>query len=169
MTGRDESARGRRMRGTTRSDHQPTRPRRYGAAVPVRWDHERAPGHGHRGGVRHLGAGATARQPDGGLVAGRSSAYASATIRARRARWDLEEESPLRDARGFDMSRQVADPSQLTDEDMGLANVVSPTGVYYIDHAHPEYSTPEVTNPLDIVRSGQGGGAGDARRGAASQ
>ena len=47
------------------------------------------------------------------------NAYASATVRARRARWDFEEESPLRDARGFDMSRQVADPSQLTDEDLG--------------------------------------------------
>ena len=81
------------------------------------------------------------------------NAYASATIKARRARWDFEEESPLRDARGFDMSRQVADPSQLTDEDMGLANVILTNGArLYVDHAHPEYSTPEVTTPLDIVR-----------------
>jgi Pup amidohydrolase len=81
------------------------------------------------------------------------NAYASATVRARRARWDFEEESPLRDARGFDMSRQVADPSQLTDEDMGLANVILTNGArLYVDHAHPEYSTPEVTTPLDIVR-----------------
>ncbi|MDP3889828.1 depupylase/deamidase Dop [Nocardioides sp.] len=80
------------------------------------------------------------------------NAYASATVRARRARWDFEEESPLRDARGFDMSRQVADQSQLTDEDMGLANVILTNGArLYVDHAHPEYSTPEVTNPLDIV------------------
>jgi proteasome accessory factor PafA2 len=81
------------------------------------------------------------------------NAYASATVRARRARWDFEEESPLRDARGFDMARQVADPTQLTDEDMGLANVILTNGArLYVDHAHPEYSTPEVTNPLDIVR-----------------
>ena len=81
------------------------------------------------------------------------NAYASATVKARRARWDFEEESPLRDARGFDMSRQVADPSQLTDEDMGLANVILTNGArLYVDHAHPEYSTPEVTNPLDIVK-----------------
>ncbi|MEP9365090.1 depupylase/deamidase Dop [Nocardioides sp. CN2-186] len=81
------------------------------------------------------------------------NAYASATVRARRARWDFEEESPLRDARGFDMSRQVADPTQLTDEDMGLANVILTNGArLYVDHAHPEYSTPEVTTPLDIVR-----------------
>ena len=80
------------------------------------------------------------------------NAYASATLRARRARWDFEEESPLRDARGFDMSRQVADPSQLTDEDMGLANVILTNGArLYVDHAHPEYSTPEVTTPLDAV------------------
>src|SRR5215472_9013262 len=57
------------------------------------------------------------------------NAYASATIKARRARWDFEEESPLRDARGFDLSRQLADPSQLTDEDLGLANVILTNGV----------------------------------------
>ncbi len=81
------------------------------------------------------------------------NAYASATLRARRARWDFEEESPLRDARGFDMSRQVADPTQLTDEDLGLANVILTNGArLYVDHAHPEFATPEVTSPLDIVR-----------------
>jgi proteasome accessory factor PafA2 len=80
------------------------------------------------------------------------NAYATSTLKARRARWDFEEESPLRDARGFDMSRQVADPSQLTDEDMGLANVILTNGArLYVDHAHPEYSTPECTSPLDVV------------------
>jgi proteasome accessory factor A len=81
------------------------------------------------------------------------NAYASAALHVRRARWDFEEESPLRDARGFDMSREVADASQLTDEDMGLANVILTNGArLYVDHAHPEYSTPECTNPLDVVR-----------------
>jgi Pup amidohydrolase len=81
------------------------------------------------------------------------NAYASATLKARRARWDFEEESPLRDARGFDMSRHVADPSQLTDEDLGLANVILTNGArLYVDHAHPEFSAPEVTTPLDVVR-----------------
>ncbi|GAA1908976.1 depupylase/deamidase Dop [Nocardioides lentus] len=81
------------------------------------------------------------------------NAYATASHRARRARWDFEEESPLRDARGFDMSRQVADASQLTDEDLGLANIILTNGArLYVDHAHPEFATPEVTTPLDIVR-----------------
>ena len=81
------------------------------------------------------------------------NAYASSTVKARRARWDFEEESPLRDARGFDMARQIADPSQLTDEDLGLANVILTNGArLYVDHAHPEYSSPEVTTPLDVVR-----------------
>ena len=80
------------------------------------------------------------------------NAYAGSTLRARRARWDYAEETPLRDARGFDMSRQLADPSQLTDEDLGLANVILTNGArLYVDHAHPEYSTPECTNPRDIV------------------
>jgi len=81
------------------------------------------------------------------------NAYAGSTLRARRARWDFEEESPLRDARGFDMSRDSADPSLLTDEDLGLANVILTNGArLYVDHAHPEYSTPECTNPRDIVK-----------------
>ncbi|WP_148572387.1 depupylase/deamidase Dop [Nocardioides caldifontis] len=81
------------------------------------------------------------------------NAYATSTLKARRARWDFEEESPLRDARGFDMSREVADPTQLTDEDLGLANVILTNGArLYVDHAHPEYSTPECTNPRDVVR-----------------
>ncbi len=81
------------------------------------------------------------------------NAYAGyASSRARRARWDFEEENPLRDARGFDVAREVADQSQLTDDDMGLANVILTNGArLYVDHAHPEYSTPECTNPLDVV------------------
>jgi proteasome accessory factor A len=80
------------------------------------------------------------------------NAYATATSRARRARWDFEEENPLRDARGFDLSRDLADSSQLTDEDVGLANVILTNGArLYVDHAHPEYSSPECTNPRDLV------------------
>ena len=53
------------------------------------------------------------------------NAYQAATAaRARRARWDFEEENPLRDARGFDLAREAADSAQLTDEDLGLANVI---------------------------------------------
>src|SRR5215510_7810097 len=73
------------------------------------------------------------------------NAYHSATAaKARRTRWDFEEENPLRDARGFDLSRDTADASQLTDEDLGLANVILTNGArLYVDHAHPEYSAPE--------------------------
>jgi proteasome accessory factor PafA2 len=81
------------------------------------------------------------------------NAYQAATAaRARRARWDFEEENPLRDARGFDLAAESADSSQLTDEDLGLANVILTNGArLYVDHAHPEYSAPECTNPLDAV------------------
>src|SRR5947208_2848445 len=80
------------------------------------------------------------------------------TPRDRRPRWDFEEESPLRDARGFDAaagpvigaSRDAADT--LADDEIGLANVILTNGArLYVDHAHPEYSTPEVTNPRDAV------------------
>ena len=81
------------------------------------------------------------------------NAYQAATAaRARRARWDFEEENPLRNARGFDLTRKAADSSQLTDEDLGLANVILTNGArLYVDHAHPEYSAPECTNPLAAV------------------
>jgi len=74
--------------------------------------------------------------------------------RAGRARWDYEDEAPLRDARGWEISRESADPGQLTDvsEDPGLANVILTNGArLYVDHAHPEYSSPEVTNARDAV------------------
>jgi proteasome accessory factor PafA2 len=78
----------------------------------------------------------------------------SSAARDRRTRWDFEEESPLRDARGFDLSREATtDPgSALADDDLGLANVILTNGArLYVDHAHPEYSGPEVTNARDLV------------------
>jgi len=73
-------------------------------------------------------------------------------LRRQRMRWDYDVETPMRDARGFDMSRADADPSQFTDEDYGVANLILPNGArFYVDHAHPEYSSPEVTNPRDVA------------------
>jgi len=74
--------------------------------------------------------------------------------RAGRASWDYEDEMPLRDARGFEIDRAHADASQLTDEeDPTLANIVLTNGArLYVDHAHPEYSSPEVTSPRAAVR-----------------
>jgi len=70
-----------------------------------------------------------------------------------RARWDYEEESPLRDARGFTYSGALYDPSEaLADEDLGLANVILTNGAgLYVDHAHPEISTPECADAREIV------------------
>ena len=89
------------------------------------------------------------------------TSYARAQgIRPARASWDYEDEAPLRDARGFEMGRAQAHPSQLTDqwgglelpEDPTLANVVLTNGArLYVDHAHPEYSSPEVTSPRAAV------------------
>ncbi len=73
------------------------------------------------------------------------STYAGAL---RRIRWDYEQESPLRDARGFEPV-QVREPAE---EDVGLANVILPNGArYYVDHAHPEYSTPECATARELV------------------
>ncbi len=90
--------------------------------------------------------------------------------RAGRARWDYEDEAPLRDARGWELGRAQAEAAQLTDrpggelaeelEDPTLANVVLTNGArLYVDHAHPEYSSPEVTSPLDALRWDKAGEA----------
>jgi Pup amidohydrolase len=85
------------------------------------------------------------------------NAYLNATTaspRDRSPRWDFEEESPLRDARGFDLGVPGANEAAdvLPDDEVGLANVILTNGArLYVDHAHPEYSSPEVTNPRDAV------------------
>ncbi|MFD4180007.1 depupylase/deamidase Dop [Rhodococcus sp. NPDC058514] len=81
-------------------------------------------------------------------------AYAAAAgvPRAKRTRWDYEVESPLRDARGFDLGR-FSGPAPVIDADeVGAANMILTNGArLYVDHAHPEYSAPECTDPLDAV------------------
>src|SRR5207247_10427933 len=73
----------------------------------------------------------------------------------RRIRWDYEQESPLRDARGFEPVQE----RQPVEEDLGLANVILPNGArYYVDHAHPEYSTPECATARGLVAHDKAGG-----------
>jgi Pup amidohydrolase len=64
-------------------------------------------------------------------------------------RWDHTDEHPLRDARGY----EIPDPHEpLADDELGLANTVLTNGArFYVDHAHPEYATPEVSNARDLV------------------
>ncbi len=74
------------------------------------------------------------------------NAYAQPAF--KRVKWDYEEENPLRDARGFERA-----PVEGTIEDeSGLVNVILPNGSrYYVDHAHPEYSSPECTTARNAV------------------
>src|ERR1700743_539143 len=81
-------------------------------------------------------------------------AYAAAAEvpRARRARWDYEVESPLRDARGFDLGAPGMPSGDPDVDDLGAANVILTNGArLYVDHAHPEYSPPDATNARDAV------------------
>lgn len=65
----------------------------------------------------------------------------------RRVGWDFEDESPGRDARGF--AREGAAPPEV---ETHLVNAVLTNGArYYVDHAHPEFSTPECADPLEVV------------------
>jgi proteasome accessory factor PafA2 len=75
-------------------------------------------------------------------------AYREASSRGD-VRWDHTDEHPLRDARGYDEPDAHEPPS---DEDLGLANTVLTNGArFYVDHAHPEYSSPECSNARDVV------------------
>jgi proteasome accessory factor PafA2 len=101
------------------------------------------PGHA---GVNHMVASSQ-------VVNGYAGGTPEGLARDRRTRWDFEEENPLRDARGFEVGLGGSDhlPGE-PDDDLGLANVILTNGArLYVDHAHPEYSTPEVTNPRDLV------------------
>jgi proteasome accessory factor PafA2 len=72
---------------------------------------------------------------------------------SRKVQWDFEDETPGRDARGF--AREGSMPPEV---ETHLVNAVLTNGArYYVDHAHPEYSTPECANALDVIRYDQAG------------
>src|SRR5258705_13869900 len=69
------------------------------------------------------------------------------TYRSSRIRWDYQAESPLRYARGFEHMEEEETPSK---EEPCLINVILSNGArFFVDHAHPQYSSPERTNPRD--------------------
>lgn len=66
---------------------------------------------------------------------------------APRVSWNFEDESPDRDARGpgghFGLAPEI---------ETHLVNAVLTNGSrYYVDHAHPEYSTPECANAMSVL------------------
>ncbi len=61
--------------------------------------------------------------------------------------WDYVDETPGNDARGF--ARESFPPSEVESH---LVNTVLTNGArYYVDHAHPEYSSPECISPREAV------------------
>jgi proteasome accessory factor PafA2 len=79
------------------------------------------------------------------------NAFAAAT--ARKVSWDFDHERPGDDARGFSLSD--AYPPEV---ETHLVNTVLTNGArYYVDHAHPEVSTPECIDALEIVRFDRAG------------
>jgi proteasome accessory factor A len=82
-----------------------------------------------------------------------SSLLINAYVEHRRVGWDFEDESPGRDARGF--ARDDAAPPEV---ETHLVNTVLTNGArYYVDHAHPEFSTPECADALEVVRFDKAG------------
>jgi len=74
------------------------------------------------------------------------NAYLAATN--RKVGWDFEDERPGNDARGFSV-----DDLLVPEIETHLVNAVLTNGArYYVDHAHPEVSTPECLTALEVVR-----------------
>ncbi len=63
--------------------------------------------------------------------------------------WDYDQENPLADARGFQVDGEKYTPNQ--QENIARNKTLINGARYYVDHAHPEYSSPEVTNVYDLV------------------
>lgn len=64
--------------------------------------------------------------------------------------WDYTEERPDRDARATPVRPE---PPELTLGEAGTTNLVLTNGArLYVDHAHPEYATPECRSAADVVR-----------------
>jgi proteasome accessory factor A len=63
--------------------------------------------------------------------------------------WDYDQENPLADARGFHVEGEKYTPNQ--QENIARNKTLENGARFYVDHAHPEYSTPEVTNVRDLI------------------
>mgnify|MGYP003336017030 FL=1 len=82
-----------------------------------------------------------------------SSVLINAYVADRRVGWDFEDETPARDARGFQR-----DPSNPPEVETHLVNAVLTNGArYYVDHAHPEYSTPECIDARSALLADKAG------------
>ncbi|HEX2786097.1 MAG TPA: depupylase/deamidase Dop [Ilumatobacteraceae bacterium] len=69
-------------------------------------------------------------------------------VNYRKVGWDFEDEHPGHDARGFAVDDLLA-----PDIETNLVNSVLTNGArYYVDHAHPEISTPECLTAQEVVR-----------------
>jgi proteasome accessory factor A len=80
------------------------------------------------------------------------NAYANEVAR-QQIGWDFEDEAPGNDARGY--AREGSMPPQV---ETHLVNTVLTNGArFYVDHAHPEYSTPECRDALECLRFDRAG------------
>lgn len=68
----------------------------------------------------------------------------------RRLLWDYDQEEPFMDARGFEVDAEFEPPDDQSN--MSINTTLTNGGRYYLDHAHPEFSTPECTSARDVVR-----------------
>ena len=128
--------------------------RRAGAGSSITYSRRYATDHRDRGRVRHLVAVRPDREPDPHLHPGGAGLRGGGRDPARQAH-------PLglrggvaaaRRPRVRPEPRRRARRRSIDADEVGAANMILTNGArLYVDHAHPEYSAPEVTDPLDAV------------------
>ena len=97
-------------------------------------------------GIHHIGG-------EGNPVASCSLLVNAYVSDRSRVGWDFEDEDPGNDARGFARGGAMA-----PEVETHLVNAVLTNGArFYVDHAHPEYSSPECADALELVRFDKAG------------
>ena len=69
--------------------------------------------------------------------------------RAAETIWDYSEETPFLDARGFSYDDAIMQISRM--DNLRINNLLTNGARFYVDHAHPEFSTAECLTALDLV------------------
>ncbi|MCD6507529.1 proteasome accessory factor PafA2 [Candidatus Poribacteria bacterium] len=69
--------------------------------------------------------------------------------------WDYDQESPTSDARGFTTDETVQNPDE--ESNRVINDILINGGRYYVDHAHPEYCTPECLDARELVKYDKAG------------
>jgi proteasome accessory factor PafA2 len=82
-------------------------------------------------------------------------AVVNSFTRFSRILWDYSDETPFLDARGFSCNMEEIRISN--DDNIRINNLLQNGARFYVDHAHPEFSTPECAGLRDLIACDKAG------------